>query len=189
MKQAQSKFGGAHGPFVTTPPWHGNQDTADATGLVGPSDTLVTEVAYSDEVIADLIYMIEEEKLAGDVYEAFYEMYGLKIFDNIAASEDRHFEALLGQAEALGIDTDVFVFAEAGSFEDLELQALYDELIETGAQSLTSALEVGAAIETKDIVDIAEAIEDVEDTALAGVYANLLAGSESHLVAFEGMLA
>lgn len=159
----------------------------EVTSVTVPK-TSVTDVTYSDEVVAELLYMIEEEKLARDVYEAFQEMYGLSVFENIAASEDKHFVALIGQAQSLGIDTDQFVFAEAGSFENPELQELYETLIETGSTSLTSALEVGSTIEKKDISDIAAAMDDVEGSTLARVYANLLAGSESHLVAFDGLL-
>lgn len=191
MKQAQVMYGGGWGQFG----FGGGQSGGGRHGSTAPTEVFpaeeppVTEVTYSDAAIAELLYMIEEEKLAGDVYEAFYEMYGLKIFDNIAASEDKHFDALIAQAESLGIDTDAFVFAEAGSFEDPELQALYDDLIATGAASVTAALEVGVAIEEKDMVDIAAAAEDVAGTALADIYENLLAGSANHLQAFEGLLA
>jgi hypothetical protein len=156
-------------------------DTTDTTARI-------TSVTYSDEAIAELIYMIEEEKLAGDVYEYFYDLYGLPIFENIAESEDRHFEALIKQAEKLGIDVDDFVFAEAGSFENEELQELYDSLIEMGSESLTAALEVGVIIEEKDMIDIAAAIDNVEGTQLASVYENLLEGSVYHLDAFEALL-
>ncbi|WP_161594532.1 DUF2202 domain-containing protein [Marimonas lutisalis] len=168
----------------------GQTDFGTASKDIGATDTSTqtTTVTYSDEAIAELIFMIEEEKLAGDVYEAFYDMYGLPIFDNIAQSEDRHFDALIQQAENLGIDTDVFVFEEAGTFENEELQELYDTLIEMGSESLTAALEVGVIIEEKDMVDIAAAIEDVEGTVLAGVYENLLTGSSYHLDAFEALL-
>lgn len=143
---------------------------------------------YSDEAISELRYMIEEEKLAGDIYEAFYDMYGLKVFKNIARSEDRHFNAVIKQADKIGIDTDEFLFEPSGTFLDAELQALYDTLLETGSESLTAALEVGVAIESKDIIDIAAAIEDVEGTRLARVYDNLLTGSENHLSAFDSLL-
>lgn len=192
MRHAQFTFGAAKGPFghgAQNGGPRGRQDAPDTTVPDPVAETPVTGVTYSDQVVAELIYMIEEEKLAGDVYEAFHEMYGLNIFKNIGASEDNHFNALIGQAQALGLDTDQFVFAEAGQFDDPELQELYDTLVQTGSVSLTSALEVGVAIETKDMVDIAAAIEDVEGTSLAGVYENLLAGSENHLVAFEGLLA
>ncbi|WP_223428528.1 DUF2202 domain-containing protein [Tateyamaria pelophila] len=150
--------------------------------------TTPVETTYSDDVVAELLFLMEEEKLAGDVYEAFYDLYGIKIFDNIAASEDRHFAALEAQAEALGIDMDEFVFSEPGSFENEELQALYDSLIESGSASVTDALNVGVAIEEKDIIDLAAAAASVEGTALADVYQNLLTGSEYHLEAFNVLL-
>lgn len=154
-----------------------------------PTETVLGEpVLYSDAAIADLVYMIEEEKLAGDVYEAFYALYDVQIFENIAESEDRHFDALIKQAESLGIDVDVFLFEPSGTFVNDDLQALYDALVATGSLSLTDALEVGVAIEQKDMVDIAEAIAEVEGSRLAEVYDNLLSGSAHHLEAFEGAL-
>lgn len=145
----------------------------------------LASVTYSEEAIAELIYMIEEEKLAGDVYDVFFDLYGLKIFDNIAESEDSHFDALINQAEKLGIDVSVYLEEEVGVFTNDELQALFDALIEDGSQSVTDALEVGVLIEEKDLTDIAEAIEHVEDAPLADVYENLLDGSYNHLDAFE----
>ncbi|MDF1718760.1 MAG: DUF2202 domain-containing protein [Antarcticimicrobium sp.] len=170
--------------FGTTPA--GRQDTGGPKGKGdGKGDDSAT---YSDEAISELRYMIEEEKLAGDIYETFHDMYGLKVFKNIARSEDRHFNAVIKQADKIGIDTDEFLFEPSGGFLDAELQALYDTLLEAGSESLTAALEVGVAIESKDITDIAAAIEDVEGTRLAKVYGNLLTGSENHLSAFESLL-
>lgn len=165
-------------------------------GMGGPVDAsfeqettvTVTDATYSDEAIAELLFMLEEEKLAGDIYDAFYEMYGVPIFDNIAESEDNHFDALLAQAESLGLDVDAIVFAEAGTYVDPELQEMYDTLLAQGSESLEAALEVGVAIETKDMVDIAAAAEAVADTPLADVYDRLLAESVNHLDAFEALL-
>ncbi|MBS0125361.1 DUF2202 domain-containing protein [Thetidibacter halocola] len=194
MKRAMHKHGQSGGKFG----WGTGQGDTDSGAVTVSTDDPVTVSAeavessdstYSDAAIAELLFMIEEEKLAGDVYEAFYDLYGIKVFDNIAASEDRHFDALIAQAEALGIDTDAFVFAEAGEFENDELQALYDSLIAEGSVSLTDALEVGVAIEERDMVDIAAAIDAVEGTVLADIYQNLLDGSVAHLAAFEGLLA
>lgn len=187
MKQAQFMYGAPGGARGFGKDDHARHGAADAVTVVAAGET-VADAAYSETAIAELMFMIEEEKLAGDVYEAFYELYGLKIFDRIAASEDRHFDALVAQAEALGIDTDTFVFAEAGTFEDPDLQELYELLIATGSASVTAALEVGAAIEQKDIDDIAAAIEEVDGTALAAVYGNLLDGSAAHLAAFDALL-
>ncbi|MFZ7093265.1 DUF2202 domain-containing protein [Primorskyibacter sp. 2E233] len=168
---------------ATSDPKNTQTDTvAETTEVAETSSTL------SGEAVAELLFMIEEEKLAGDIYEAFYDLYGLEIFNKIADSEDKHFDALITQAEQLGIDVDDFVFAQAGEFEDPELQELYDTLLAQGAQSVTDALEVGKAIEEKDIVDIAEAAEAVEGTTLSAVYDNLLIGSSYHLAAFDALL-
>lgn len=160
----------------------------DSTGVIDTGVTPEVTATYSAEAIAEMLFMLEEEKLAGDIYEAFYDMYGLKIFNNIAQSEDKHFDALLAQAESIGLDVDAFVFQEAGTYQDPELQALYDELLAVGSASRTAALEVGVAIEEKDMIDIAAAADLVEGTALADVYQNLLDGSQSHLDAFNNLL-
>ena len=111
--------------FGTTPA--SRQDTGGPKGKGGGDQDV--SATYSDEAISELRYMIEEEKLAGDIYETFYDMYGLKVFKNIARSEDRHFNAVIKQADKIGIDTDEFQFAPSGAFLDAELQALYDTLL------------------------------------------------------------
>ncbi|SMO99294.1 hypothetical protein SAMN06265173_15211 [Thalassovita litoralis] len=143
---------------------------------------------YDMSDISTLLFMLEEEKMAGDLYEAFGDLYGTRFFDNIAASEDNHFDALLNQAEQLGLFGDSFVFADAGEFQNDELQDLYDALLAQGSQSLTDALEVGRLIELTDIDDITAAMSGVTDTVLEDVYQNLLDGSFSHLAAFEAQL-
>lgn len=167
---------------------HGQDDSAAVDATPAADGSQATE-PYSDEAVSELLYMIEEEKLAGDIYEAFYDLYGVQIFDNIARSEDKHFDALVGQADKLGIDTDQFVLADPGEFTNPELQDMYDTLLADGSQSVTDAFEVGLAIEEKDMVDIAAAVEQVEGTQLAEVYDNLLTGSGYHLDAFALMLA
>lgn len=160
-----------------------DQATPETDSADIPTDSL-----YSQASIDELLYMLEEEKLAGDLYEAFATLYDVKIFDNIAASEDSHFNALLGQAESLGLDVDAFVFQPAGTFVNEELQSIYDAFLADGSTSLEAALTVGVQIETKDITDISEAAENVVGTPLEDVYENLLAGSEYHLAAFENLL-
>lgn len=137
--------------------------------------------------IETLLFNIEEEKLAGDVYEVLSDLYDLQIFDRIAASEDRHLDALLKQADRLGIDTSALP-EEDGVYADPELQDLYDDLIAWGSVSLTDALEVGVYIETMDLESLASSIELTTDATLDDVYASLLSGSVSHLAAFTSAL-
>ena len=144
---------------------------------------------YDDAARDELRWMLEEEKLAGDLYEAFGELHGLRVFDRIARSEDRHFNALLKQAEKIGLEVDDILFEPAGDYVDPELQAMHDQLLAQGRVSARAALEVGVRIERADIQDLAEAAAGVEGTRLEAVYERLLAGSENHLEAFEGLLA
>lgn len=137
--------------------------------------------------IADMRFMREEEKLAHDVYVAMYARWGLAVFSNIAASETEHTEAVLARLVAYGID-DPAAGRAPGSFENTDLQALYDRLVAAGGESLVAALSVGALIEEKDIQDIRDKMAQTDEADVLGVYQNLLCGSYNHLQAFNRQL-
>lgn len=141
-----------------------------------------TENGLSETELAGLIWMREEEKLAGDVYRYLYEQWGSPVFSNIAESEDMHVQSVLTILNAYGIADPAK--AEAGQFSDPDLQALYDQLIAQGSQSLEAAYMVGGAIEEIDILDLEERIAQTENADIILVYENLIAGSENHLRAF-----
>ncbi len=145
--------------------------------------------AMTEDAIASLRFMIEEEKMAGDLYEAFFDQTGLTVFSNIAASEDRHLDALLKQADRAGIDVSDLIALPAGQYADPALQDLYGELLAAGSLSTDAALAVGREVELVDITDLNAAMTDVAGTTLVGVYSHLLAGSENHLAAFDFYLA
>lgn len=174
----------SQGPSKGSP--HNHQSSSDAY----PQDPLpaTATATYSQADLDALIYMIEEEKLAGDIYDAFYEQTGLRVFDKIGDSEDQHMEALIAQAEIAGLNLDAVLSFPEGQYSNPDLQALYDSLLSTGSVSTTAALEVGMAIELTDIADLQFAMVDLVGTSLGSVYANLLSGSNNHLAAFEGLL-
>lgn len=150
-------------------------------------DNASTQTIDADDR-ATVLYILEEEKMAGDLYEIFQQQTGLSVFGNIAKSEDRHFNAMLKQAEKLGLDVDEIVFKPAGSYVNDEVQQMYDDLLAQGSQSAIDALEVGRYIEQTDATDLREAMDDVAGTQLARVYGNLLDGSLNHLDAFDALL-
>ncbi len=154
----------------------------------GGGKTMATNNTLDSGDTASLLFMIEEEKMARDVYDALYEQTGLKIFDNISNSEQKHMNALLNAAAKLGVDTSTLNM-DAGVFVNTEISDLYTQLLIQGSVSTTAALEVGALIEATDIADLQEAIATVDVTLLGQVYANLLNGSENHLNAFESQIA
>ncbi|MBU1193127.1 MAG: DUF2202 domain-containing protein [Gammaproteobacteria bacterium] len=132
---------------------------------------------------AGLTFMREEEKLARDVYQNFYPLWNNTLFDNISQSEQQHFDAIGGLLDRYRLD-DPARMDLPGVFQNPELQALYDQLINQGAASTLAALQAGALIEETDIEDIAKAIMETDQPDILRVYENLLRGSRNHLRAF-----
>lgn len=151
-------------------------------------DTAVAarSAATGEFVLADqLRYLVEEEKLAHDVYTFLNDMYGAKTFANITASETRHQESVAELLAAMNIADPRS--SELGVFTDQSLQRLYDELVAQGSQSLTEAYKVGVTIEEVDIADLRAdlAMIDASEIEVIQVMENLLRGSENHLRAFS----
>lgn len=144
-----------------------------------------TAVLTEDE-IADLLHMREEEKVARDVYLKFYELYQKPIFANIAQSENKHMAAVLNLINGYGL-TDPVADKAQGEFNP-DFQELYDNLVAEGSADITAAYEVGVKIEELDIADLEECIASTEVENIIMVYNNLLAGSGNHLNAFSSKL-
>jgi hypothetical protein len=133
---------------------------------------------------ATLLHMVEEEKLAHDVYVVLGRRYDLPIFGHIADSETRHQSAVSGLLDRYRID-DPTDDTRLGEFVDPTLQALYAELVAQGRKSLAAALGVGIIIEKTDIADLKAALQESTHADIDRVYGNLLAGSRNHLEAFR----
>lgn len=147
--------------------------------------------SYSAEALDQLRYMIEEEKLAGDVYRAFGTLYpSIMPFRNIPKSEDTHVATLVAQANLANVDIGDLTSPPAGTFHDARLQALYGQLIGEGQGSSFAALTVGKNIELLDIDDLNRARALVPtDSSLYAAYGQLLNASNNHLRAFNNWLA
>ncbi len=159
----------------------------DANGKARTGSETTGLADLSDEEIEGILFMREEEKLARDVYQALFDLWGQPVFQNIADSEQAHMDAVKGLIDRYGLDDPVAGNGQ-GEFTNQDLQALYDELIATGSESLASALRVGAAIEEIDILDLQEHIGETNAADVVHVYENLLRGSRNHLRAFVSTL-
>ncbi|QGU04442.1 DUF2202 domain-containing protein [Corynebacterium comes] len=147
-----------------------------------------TATSTTVDINSELLYLIEEEKLAYDVYRAMLNAHGTRIFENISASEATHQNAALPLLQKRGL-TDPRL--GAGKFSDPGLQKLYDELVAKGVQSPRDALEVGRTIEEMDIADLEQVLAGIgpEDADVRTVMENLLKASRNHLSAFNRQLA
>ncbi len=132
-----------------------------------------------------LLYMAEEEKLAGDVYQALNEKLNLRVFDNIGKAERTHEAAVKTLLARYSLPDPT---KGAGEFSNEKLQTLYDDLVRRGSASTKDALQVGAAIEEIDILDLVERMAQTDKADILLVYANLKKGSENHLRAFVNNL-
>jgi hypothetical protein len=142
----------------------------------------------SDDDIAGLIYMANEEKLALDVYRKFAEMYDLPAFDRIADSEARHQVAVRTMLERYGVE-DPTADLEAGVFSDADLQQLYADLMAQGEVDLQGALAAAVSIELTDIDDLEQRMAGLDETApdVHNMYSHLLTASGYHQAAFESL--
>jgi hypothetical protein len=129
--------------------------------------------------IADILFLLEEEKLARDVYLFSFEKYGSSIFNNISKSEQQHMNQVLNLINLYGLTS--IASSEIGIFNNSELQNLYNSLIEKSTISLTEALKVGATIEDLDINDIEQMEHNTNNKDLLIILANLKCGSRNHL--------
>jgi len=135
-----------------------------------------------------LSFMIEEEKVARDVYSYLYNLWGSRVFGNISNAEQRHIDAIEALLNRYTLETPSTLDTK-GKFENAELQGLYDTLIEKGTLSLIDALEVGVMVEETDIADLEDILKAGVPTDFEITYQNLLKGSYNHLNAFNRQLA
>jgi len=163
---------------------YGSPDDRAVTPLVSSVQT----VALTDDENYWLTYMREEEKVARDVYLSLNEKWNLRIFKNIAASEQVHMDAIKTLLDTYNIP-DPATGKGRGEFTNPDLQELYDDLIQQGSISKVEALRVGVIIEETDIDDLNEGIATTRHNDIKTVYSNLLQGSLNHLDAFKSILA
>jgi hypothetical protein len=146
---------------------------------------LFADLTPSDEQA--LRFMREEEKVARDVYQALYAIFGQNQFANVARSEQRHMDSVLTLMDQYGLEDSASPVA--GVFNDPDLQSLYDDLVALGSESLAKAYWVGVLIEETDIADLIAAMEATENPDLDRLFNSLCNGSYNHLAAFSGGLA
>jgi hypothetical protein len=132
-----------------------------------------------------LLFMAEEEKLAGDVYLALNDKWNLRVFDNIGRAERTHEAAVKTLLTRYSLPDPT---KGPGEYSNESLQQLYHDLVSRGSASVKDALQVGAAIEEIDILDLEERMAQTDREDILLVYANLIKGSENHLRAFVNNL-
>ncbi len=156
-----------------------------AMPLIGNGVPLVevnTENKLSEIEVEKLSFMREEEKLARDVYLSLYDVWQIKIFNNISKSEQKHMDQVKLLIDSYGLSDPVQ--EPIGVFTNSKIQNLSDSLVKRGKTSEIEALRVGGLVEEVDIKDLQQALAETNNPALESVYNNLMKGSYNHLKAF-----
>lgn len=148
-----------------------------------PVRALTVYVAPTPVEAEDMLYMREEEKLARDVYLAMNDAWGLVPFSNVAASEQKHMDAMVKLLLKYQL-ADPAAGNAIGEFTDPVLRDLYERLVDRGLKAPDEALLVGGLIEEVDMIDIQSAIEASTKEDIDAVYESLMCGSRNHLRAF-----
>ena len=141
-----------------------------------------TSKKTSEKENASLLYMLEEEKLARDVYTNLYEKWETRQFGNIKESEKVHLEKVQNLLDANKIDYQIL---PQGKFKNQELQKLYNDLISQGNISEIEALKAGATIEDVDIFDLQRLKKETDNQDIILVYNFLECASRNHMRAFN----
>jgi hypothetical protein len=144
------------------------------------------QVILTNDEVTDLTFLLEEEKLARDVYLYAFEKHNIKIFESIADSEQIHMNKILTLLEKYGIKKTIK--SNNGEFSNPKIQGLYNTLTKQSEQSIIEALTVGVTIEDLDIYDIESFKKRTDNSLILDVYSQLTCGSKNHLRAFYKQL-
>ena len=175
----------------------GNGDTT-AEELVAPETTisqddssvteeekLTTDTTVDNSSLAEMLtFIVQEEKLAHDLYVQLAQTSGAMQFANIVNSESTHISLVQGLLVSYNIVDPTVGLAE-GEFLDQDLQALYDKLLASGSVDRAGAIAAGIAVEEKDIADLEAMLATDLPSDVASILERLLSGSQNHLAAFQ----
>jgi hypothetical protein len=149
---------------------------------LAPSANAATKPTTAQKL--QLQYIVEEEKLARDVYAYLAANVTTQKFSNITRSEQTHMDQIAAVLKTYNFFNPTLSRAP-GVFRDARLQALYNDLTAKGSADYVSAMGVGVAIEELDISDLAKIMGVNMPADMKLALDNLMQGSERHLTAFK----
>lgn len=133
---------------------------------------------------AQLKYLIEEEKLARDVYTYLSTKVTTRKFSNIARSEQTHMNYIASLLTKYK-QTNPTTGKAPGVFVNKDIQTLYNALTVEGGAGLLEAYGVGVKIEEVDIASLKELLAKAMPVDVKAALDLLLAASYNHLEAFQ----
>lgn len=149
---------------------------------VGTSSYAATTLTLDQK--KQLQYLVEEEKLARDVYNYFATNVTSQKFANIAKSEQTHMNYIANLLKSYKVYNPAAT-TKPGVFKNADLQNLYNTLIASGKTSVSAAFAAGVTIEETDIADLQKDMNSKMPSDVQAALESLLRGSQNHLAAFS----
>ena len=149
---------------------------------LAPSANAATKPTVAQKL--QLQYLVEEEKLARDVYAYLATNVTTQKFSNITRSEQTHMDQIAAVLKTYNFYNPTLSRAP-GVFRDAKLQSVYNDLIAKGSVDYTSAMGAGVTIEELDISDLSKIIGVNMPADMKLALDNLMRGSVNHLAAFK----
>jgi hypothetical protein len=153
-----------------------------------PVNDNTAPIELTEQEKSDLLFLIEEEKMARDVYLFSGSLYKQNIFQNIPESEQIHIDRIKSLLEKYNLEDPTEGNAE-GEFANPDIQMLYDQLTADASESLMKALIAGATIEDLDIADLISLPANTDKEDLISTYEFLLCGSKNHMRGFMNQIS
>jgi hypothetical protein len=142
-----------------------------------------TDAELTDIEKEGIQYIYEVEKVARDVYHLLYEEWGTPVLSIISGSEQSHMDIMKELIDEYNLN-DPAEGKDYGEFSTGDLEQLYSDLVELGLSAEVDALSTATMIEEFDIVEIREYVNKTGKDDIILAYNKLMAGSESHILAF-----
>ncbi len=154
------------------------------TNFIVFADFAVSQNEISQSDRDAIIYIVQEEKVAHDFYNAMYELHGIISFRSISKSEGLHMDQAKELIENFGIeDPNKEYYETPGSFKNPKFEEMYNSLVRNGTNSIIDALVEAARFEEMDIVDIERFASSTQNEYLKSTFEKLYGVSENHLKA------
>ena len=158
--------------------------TLIATAALAPGASAATPTSLTTTQKAQLKYLIEEEKLARDVYTYLSKNVTTRKFSNISRSEQTHMNYMTAILTKYKL-TNPTTGKAAGVFVNKDIQTLYNTLTKEGAVGVIEAFGVGVKIEDVDIASLKQLLAKSMPADVKIALDLLLAASYNHLEAFS----
>ncbi|MBK9488308.1 MAG: DUF2202 domain-containing protein [Haliscomenobacter sp.] len=147
------------------------------------SQSLIGSQLKSKEAI--ILYLIEQEKVAHDLYRVLDTMWVTDVFNRVSNEELQHMAKLSAVACEFMIDVPAhFNEYPEGQFVDGKLRRLYTDLLVAANFSLEEAYRACANLEERKILDLKAALREPNFEIETLTYKALLIGAEDNLKLF-----